>query len=159
METKPNRIFALLGIAGITLTGCAGASTESALPEPTAPTVEAIATPEPSPVPTDPTPRDEQAYLDGLWVSNVESREVEDSELIELGDLTCEKFDETGDVEYVLDFMYERDAEGMNGFGLSIAAMASTYLCSRHGLDVGNYVLEHDDVQVTGGMYGDSEEG
>ena len=153
------RIIGLASIALVALTGCSSVSAENTLhdpPEPT-PEVEIVSTPEPEPAPTDPTPRDEQAYLDGLWVSNLESREVEDSELIELGDLTCEKFDETGDVEYVLDFMYEQDADQMNRFGLSIAAMASTYLCSRHGLDVGNYVLEHDDVQVTGGMFEDGQ--
>lgn len=153
------RIVGLVSIALIALTGCSSVSAESTLPDPPEPTpeVEIVATPEPEPAPTDPTPRDEQAYLDGLWVSNLESREVEDSELIELGDLTCEKFDETGDVEYVLDFMYEQDADQMNRFGLSIAAMASTYLCSRHGLDVVDYVLEHDDVQVTGGVFGDGQ--
>ena len=153
------RIIGLASIALVALTGCSSVSAENTLPDPPEPTpeVEIVATPEPEPAPTDPTPRDEQAYLDGLWVSNLESREVEDSELIELGDLTCEKFDETGDVEYVLDFMYEQDADQMNRFGLSIAAMASTYLCSRHGLDVGNYVLEHDDVQVTGGMFEDGQ--
>ena len=153
------RIIGLASIALVALTGCSSVSAENTLhdpPEPT-PEVEIVSTPEPEPAPTDPTPRDEQAYLDGLWVSNLESRQVEDSELIELGDLTCEKFDETGDVEYVLDFMYEQDADQMNRFGLSIAAMASTYLCSRHGLDVGNYVLEHDDVQVTGGMFEDGQ--
>ena len=153
METKPNRIFALLGIAGITLTGCAGASTESALPEPTAPTVEAIATPEPSPVPTDPTPRDEQAFLEGVLLTNKSAKYLEAEELIEAGDSTCDKFDETGDVEYVLDYMYEQDAENMNDFGLSIAAQASTYLCSRYFKDVADYVLEHDDAQVTGGYW------
>lgn len=145
-----------LGIAAlVTLAGCAGTSAGSTSTETPTPTVEVTDAPEPSPTTTDPTPRDEQAYLDGLWVSNLESREVEDSELIELGDMTCDKFDETGDVEYVLDFMYEQDAESMNRFGLSIAAEASLWLCSRHGLAVADYVLEHDDVQVTGGMYGD----
>lgn len=103
----------------------------------------------------DPTPRDEQKYLQNVRITNTSAQYLSDADLIDAGDATCAQFDNDGNPANVLDYMYEKDAESMNRFGLSIAAQASMWLCSRHGLAVANYVLEHDDVQVTGGVYGD----
>ena len=151
-------VSALTLIAG--LAGCAGdtasteATSEQAASTHSTPTIEAPVS-EPSPVPTDPMPRDEQAFLKGVLLTNKSAKYLEADDLIEAGYSTCDKFDETGNVEYVLDYMYEQDAENMNDFGLSIVAQASTYLCSRYFKDVADYVLEHDDAQVTGGMFGE----
>lgn len=154
------RIIGLTAVALIALAGCSGTAAESIPPstpivaETVEPSPEQI-TSEPSPVPTDPQPRDEQQYLDQVLFTNTEAQYLETEQLIEMGDQACEEFDKTGDAAYVLDSMYKKDADYMNRFGLSIIGSASTYLCSRYFTDVANYVLEHDDVQVTGGVYGD----